>query len=206
MNIMNNHPLELLFNCFHQKRLIIRETTRIIGYHCYSRIKSCIRSVVFPPSVEVIGSYAFYRCTSLQYVSFKGKSRLKVIGNRSFYESSLIKITFPSSVELIGFSSFENCKSLKLINFSTGKILKKIGYSAFAYSGVQNVLFPSSIEEIGRKAFYGCNDLETISFPDDSRLKKVCFNAFGDCKNLVSARFPGNSKLIKTGCFTLSND
>lgn len=145
-NIVNNHPFMHLYNCFYQNRLIIRETTRIIG-HRFSSYRPCIRSVVFPPSVEVIGSYAFYRCKNLQYVSFKGKSRLKVIGNNSFYESSLIKITFPSSVELIGFSSFENCKSLKQINFSTGKILKRIGYSAFAYSGVQNVLFPHQLKK-----------------------------------------------------------
>lgn len=68
--IMNNHPLEIVSYNENHSKVIIRETIRLIG-SCSFQNSNSITSVIIPSSVEVIGKYAFIRCTNLCSISFK---------------------------------------------------------------------------------------------------------------------------------------
>lgn len=79
---------------------------------------SGLRSVVLPPEVTNIQSYAFYNCTSLAGASLDGANRLRYIYSQAFYGcSSLQEIVIPPDVTLIDREAFSRCSSLSRIAF-----------------------------------------------------------------------------------------
>ena len=72
----------------------------------YFAYKLDIPSINIPNNVRSIGSYAFYACTGLTFV------------------------TIPSSVTKIGYAAFGGCSGLTTINMSVG--VTSIGESAFS--------------------------------------------------------------------------
>lgn len=58
-NIMNLHPFEHLYDDSSRSRMFFRETIRIIG-KCSFGLYNSLTSLVFPPSVEIIGDAAFF--------------------------------------------------------------------------------------------------------------------------------------------------
>jgi len=84
--------------------------------------------VVIPPSVTIIGGWAFYKCTSLVHIE---------IGN---------------SVTIIGNFAFFACDSLKSVII--GNSVTTIGLSSFAKAGaLERVAIPNSVTTIGFGAF-----------------------------------------------------
>lgn len=167
--IMNHFPLNVACQRSRRQRFIIRETTRLVGYGSFSR-NYRIRTVVFPPSVEYIGGSSFYQCT-LRFIHFKGNSRLKKIGNRSFMYSRIEKFCFPSSVSEICNSAFSGCHYLRSVTFSEDSKLKKIGKDAFSQSGIDSIIIPPNVEVIGSNAFNKCENLRSIEYRDKSKIR-----------------------------------
>ena len=79
---------------------------------------SAVRSVRIPPSVTVIGAYAFHDLQSLTGFSFSGTSSLQSIGAGAFQSSrAFTSITIPASVNLIGFHAFLDASQLARVTF-----------------------------------------------------------------------------------------
>ena len=72
---------------------------------------------VVPASVEYIGSFAFWGCSSLESVTIPAS--VGSIGDYVFYDcSSLGSVTISASVERIGDNIFRGCASLGSVTFN----------------------------------------------------------------------------------------
>lgn len=125
-NITNNHPLEIINFEFYRANLMFKETTRIIGDGVFESNKK-IKTVVFPPSVEIIKASSFLQCSNLTRIIFKGKSNLKKIESCAFSYTSISKVIFPSSLEEIEKFAFFMYKSLRSVSFQSNSVQGKIG-------------------------------------------------------------------------------
>lgn len=179
-SIINNHPHELLIQHPTQAHLTIRETTRIIGRAAFIHNQR-LQSVVFPPSVEVINCGAFEKCINLRKIVFKGKSRLRKIGDSAFNSTSLVKVSIPPLVEEIGSFAFTFCETLESVSFQGDSKLKIIELGAFTGCAISSIKFPSSIEEIGKDAFSCCMNLSSVSFPEKEDKIRIGKTAFSLC-------------------------
>lgn len=179
-NIMNHHPLELLY--YHQtgKHFFIRETVRIVGKYASCRNLKLV-SVVFPASVEIIDDYAFMECNNLAAIQFNGNSKLKKIGCFSFCLTAIKIINFPSSLEEIGDDAFIRSSKLQSVAFAKNSKLRLIGKNAFSISAVEHLELPDSLEEIGDRAFYECRKLSSITLSKDIKQIKIGEGAFRRC-------------------------
>ena len=98
--------------------------------------------LIFGDSVEVLGSYAFYR--------------------RSFVQDTLL---LPPSLTSIGSNAFENCTGLTSVDLTPS--LTSIGSSAFENcTGLTSVELPPSLTSIGSDAFKSCSGLRRLVIAD----------------------------------------
>jgi hypothetical protein len=82
--------------------------------------------IEIPSSVEKIGTWGFYQCTSLNEIIFSSDSHLRDIsGFRNC--TSLCRIEIPSSVEMIGEHGFAFCQLLCVVIFPIGCRIRKNG-------------------------------------------------------------------------------
>lgn len=133
----------------------------------WNKYKNEMETVIIEDGVTSIGSWAFYECTSLSFVSI------------------------PSSVISIGYSTFYDC-GLKSLNLPNG--LKTIYGRAFYYCrGLSTITIPQSVISIGEEVF-GQTFIKKIIWltntpPDGYR------NAMSDI-NYVSNELYGNYNII----------
>lgn len=133
-----------------------------------------INNIIFPPTVTIIGNYAFKDCKSLNNIELPND--LEIIGMDAFYGcTSLTGITIPNKVTSINSSVFEGCTSLK------------------------NISFPEKLENIASRAFAGCKSLQYVEFP--SYLKSIGNNAFSDCSSLTDFALPHSIESIGSATF-----
>ena len=101
-------------NCY-KKDLIIPEGVVKIAKDAFTETN--IKSVVFPSSLKVVGSGAFYYCEYLQSVTFQADSNLEIIDEYAFgccFE--LKKIAIPKSVKIIRLGAFDGCEMLEKVS------------------------------------------------------------------------------------------
>lgn len=137
--------------------------------------------VVIPSTVDTIGEYAFYPCSSLTTVTLpNGLSR---IGNYAFYDcSSLSSINIPNSVNYIGEWAFRGTTNLTSITLPNA--LDTIRTATFVLSGINSVNIPSSVVYIGDRAFGWCQNLSSVVISDN--VNYIDLHAFNYDSNLVS--------------------
>lgn len=168
--LMNNFPLELLRNNISNKRLFIRETTRIISHGAFISNKN-IKHVTIPASVEEISDKAFYGCTSLAFVSFRGNSKLKNINEYAFNSTAISHFHFPLMVVEIGEFAFNGCKNLLSLSFQVTKDF------------VKTISFPNPDWDILSRAFSRKQVYDLVmEHQDQSKLIKIATNAFPKTK------------------------
>jgi hypothetical protein len=76
-----------------------------------------------PASVEDIGDSYFGHCHQLSHVRFESGSKISVLGERLFSESSLKSICIPSSIEAIAPSCFLGCSEAASVVLEAGSKL-----------------------------------------------------------------------------------
>lgn len=92
------------------------------------------------PNAEIIGSNAFYDCSSLEnLVLSENLITIQAYAFKNCYALSSIDI--PSSVTSLGDYAFSGCQQLKKIKL------------------------PSSVETVGQSAFDGCSNIEEMTLP-----------------------------------------
>ena len=93
-----------------------------------------LKEIVIPPSVNSIGSYAFYSCTSLD--KFEIPPFVTEIKDFTFSKcSSLSEIMIPQSITSIGIKAFYSCESLTKLEIPLGI---QIGENAFKKTVLNN--------------------------------------------------------------------
>ena len=137
-------------------------TVAIADYAFEASEEKALTSVTIPASVVRIGNYAFFRCGSLETVSFAENSCLKTIAANAFSECrSLSAIDLPACVDTIESGAFSYTG---LTSAALPEGLKILARSLFSGCGsLREVTIPSTVTEIGYYAFDGC-PLETIHF------------------------------------------
>jgi len=158
-----------------------------------------IGSFTFASSVVMIGSEAFYKCTSLTSIEIPGS--VKSIGGSAFSNcTGLTSIKIPDSVENIENFTFDNCSNLKSIEIPGS--VKSIGKYAFNYcSSLTSIEIPDSVESIGKYAFYYCSSLTSIEIPDS--VESIGEGVFKGCSGLQSITIPfvGGSRKTSTDTY-----
>ena len=154
---------------------------------------TALKSVTIPASVTDFlalegpaGGWAgtFEGCTNLTTVNFAPNSRLKAIGNGTFYGTGIKNIEIPASVTYIGHQAFRVCESLTAITIPAG--VTSLGFSIDVWSGV----------------FQSCKKLETVTFAPGSQLKIIGAGTFEECNSLKSVTIPAGVTHIGAMAFT----
>ena len=121
--------------------------------------KDRLTGLVLPPTIAVIGDYAFYGTTSLAALTLP--SGLVDIGNYAFTNcSALLELDLPARVKTVGDQAFASCTSL-----TTVKI-------------------PNAFHQFGSLAFFRCTALVECYLPEDPPFLSQSFavnNVFGGC-------------------------
>lgn len=174
---------------------------RLVNYGAFYQCEA-LEKVDFSAcrNFEKIGTYAFYKCTSLQSVVLPGG--LKEIADSTFSGcSSLTDVsvgmmanTLPVVLEKIGNYAFSNCSALSLLNFPD--TLRSIGDYAFQGTALSSIKFGSGLETLGNRAFRNNSGLETLSFEACQNLRAISSRAFYNCTSLKEIVFPDNLEEI----------
>ena len=156
-------------------------------------------------SNDIIGPYAFYKCSSLTSVNIP--SSVTEIWDEAFEKcSSLTSVNIPSSVTYIGWYAFSDCSSLSSVNIPSS--VTEIGYKAFQDCiSLTSVNIPSSVTEIGEYAFAECSSLTSVNIP--SSVTSIGGGAFSGCISLTSVNIPSSvteiGRYAFSGCSSLTS-
>ena len=133
--------------------------------------------------------------------------RLRVIGQRAFYEVPLVgTLVFPEGLEEIAYSAFGCNHSAASFRVEFPSTLKKIGDYAFGGNGVTGSVrgelkLPEGLEEIGHRAFGFCNNITgTLELPES--LTYLGEDAFTRCMFTGNLVIPSGIKVIPSHCFS----
>ena len=134
-----------------------------------------LTSVTIPDNVTSIGNFTFHSCSDLTSVTI-GNSVLNIMAGAFFRCSSLTSVTIPDSVTNIDIGAFVGCSSLTSI---------EVGKNNAEYSSEDEVLFSKNKTELIRFPA-GKNGHYTI--PDN--VTSIADTAFYHCSRLTRVTIP----------------
>jgi hypothetical protein len=153
--------------------------------------------VTLPVSLEKIGEYAFYECTSLKTINLGEAVNLKAIDNRAFRKcTSLETLALPESLTSIGPGAFllcENLTSISAIPAGVTVIEDQVFEACYKLSGVT---FAGNITTIGKNVFKSCESITELVIPASVTSCGNQFIAFerpGVTYNLTTVTFLGET-------------
>lgn len=127
---------------------------------------SGLSKAVLPDTISEIGICAFYHS---DIETLKTGGRIKIIKEKTFFESALNKIEISRSVKEIERQAFGNCSYLAEVTFIGGR--KKIDPAAFdKCESIQRIKFigtKKELESIKKSLYYGTKGLETVVLPNE---------------------------------------
>lgn len=146
-----------------------------------------MKKIKIPDRVEKIDKYLFFGCQNFESVEFSENSKLKIIEENSFSDSSIVSLTIPSKVEDLKSNWCNNTPyftqiflSLKNENFLFYNDKMLIGKSQetkdtlyYVKHDTVNITIPSFVRHISSYCFSGCKKLDTIEFSEDSKLVSI---------------------------------
>lgn len=130
--------------------------------------------------VRSIGSNAFKGCKNISSVIVE--SKVRSIGECSFYNCSLERIILPDSLQSIGYSAFTSCR-IKTIDIPDA--CKYIDSDAFyTCSSLETVIIGRSVRSIGSDAFGYCTNLRELHLPSSDSYIWFAMDVFRQCNSI----------------------
>lgn len=135
------------------------ESTKEIGE--YSMSGTNYKNVYFTSDVS-IKRHTFSSCLNLEYIT---SEHIISVGTYAFYKcTSLKKFVFSEKLKTISDYMFQSCSNLSEIILSEG--LEKIGNYAFnSCSSLNYLTFPKSLTSIGTYTFQNCSSIKDVFAP-----------------------------------------
>ncbi|CAJ1927496.1 unnamed protein product [Cylindrotheca closterium] len=154
----------------------------------YQEVPRHVTRVYIDPSVDEIKNKAFKGCKELREVVFAKDGRLEVIGSFAFMGcESLELIELPKTTKRILCGAFINCSSAKLLILNHG--LQEIGLSSFrGCRGLKYALVPRTVDHMAARAFFECTGLEQVAI--EKGLTKIHESTFERCTALKMIGLP----------------
>ena len=177
------------------------------NYAPWYESRTSIKSIKIGQGITHIGEAAFYGCSKATSVVFP--ETLESIGSQAFDQLGAREVTLPEKVTKLGTAVFKN-SLLRSIVLPDG--LESIPDSTFDKSVyLHEVKFPSKLKTIGNRAFACCYELESVVLPEGVKtLGDAAFFSCGDCTrygayydayNFTSIKLPSTLKSIGVSVF-----
>jgi len=182
-------------DCVSLNTVIIQKGVRVIGEYAFYNCTH-LEYVTIPDSVTEIGWSAFEKCESLNDLSLPRS--IHTIGDRGFaFCKALSGIIIHDTVEYIGHGAFWNCIGLTSVTIPSSVTSFSSAFSDC--TGLKSVNIQEGITLIDRYAFNGCISLTEVAIPNT--VTKIGDSAFGGCTGLITLVIPGNVKTICDSAF-----
>ena len=201
--------------CYALEGFTIPENVTEIGYRAFALCR--FSSIEIPEKVEVIGDYAFFKCTGITSIVFPDS--VKSIGEYVFKGcSNLENVKFPSTYYTIGDGAFDETKytgaEYDFVITEDGVLTKYRGTdtevvvpegvthigTVFADNkNITSVILPDSLLYIEENAFSGCSALTKIVLPES--LEYISANSFSGCSSLTEINLPDGLLTIPENAF-----
>lgn len=150
-------------------------------------------SVTLNKNLEVLGSYTFQDCYSLEHVNLGDCTKLTTIKNNAFEDCDLVRqLTLPASVTTIERGAFYGIDSLRTFTFADGSPVTTIPQECFgACASLETLTLPEAVETVEASAFSNCRALTEVTF--GSRLTTFAndWYIFYNCHQLQRIVLPG---------------
>lgn len=169
-----------------------------------------LNKVILPPTIEVIGEYAFHGC--MRIIEVIGADNLRIIERQGFYGcnmlASLPDVANFANVEEIGYLAFYCCDSLRTANLAS---IKKLGVGSFAGNGepdyvpyrtegLTSLVLGEQLEDsIPENCFLYQYRLTSVEIPGG--VEKIGKKAFYGCEGLTSVKLHEGLKIIEESAF-----
>lgn len=159
-----------------------------------------LESATIPSFIEIISPYAFKDGDKIKRIEFPDDSKLRIIPEKLFSDTSIESIKIPSSVKQIENHAFNRMSSLSTVIIESDSKLESIGKYAFLSTDIKAITIPSHLSIIGYKAFKHCNNLKEVNFLPCSNCLTIEEMAFS-MTNIDSFTVPSSQLTIKHGIF-----
>ena len=167
-----------------------------IGAEAFCNTKG-ILSVEISDGVTEIGEKAFYNCSLISIII---PDSVMLIGKSAFSNSSISSVVIPNGVTAIEEQTFNGCKNLYSVVIGSG--ITSIGKSAFADTALLSLDIPNNVQTIGDLAFTNCKFLTTVLISDG--VTSVGVGAFSNCTSLTKVVIGEGVVSIGKSAFTFS--
>lgn len=167
--------------------IVIPETININGqiytvswilHHAFDG-NEVIKSVKLPSTLEMVDSYSFANCNSLESVSIDN-------GETSNYNFGQNAFDGSTNISHVNITSIENWCGYKFPkSSSTVASSNPLNYGASLYVEgvlVEDLQIPEGVTKLEQYSFYGCSSIKSVWLPVS--MKSIMMEAFGECRNL----------------------
>lgn len=154
-----------------------------------------IETAIIPSFITQICPFAFNNCSKLVRVEIPVESKLEIIDENAFTDSSIESIVIPpnlaelrsgwcnstpnlTKIEVMPNNHHFICLDNKVVLGKSKKKSDDYDVLVFARRDIEAFTVPSFIKRIDRCAFQSCTKLKNVHFSDDSQLKSIENNAF----------------------------
>ena len=169
---------DAFYGCFMKKIHLSRNLTTIEGYAFFG----CrfLTEFEFPDMITEIESGVLGSCTSLRSVVLP--PNLAKIGSYAFGETALSSVVIPTKVTDIKDDAFNKCEELTSVTLPRN--LKTMGQRAFSQTAITSLIIPDGVTEIDCSLCESCLSLERVEL---GRNTKIIYNrAFYNCPSLTT--------------------
>ncbi len=185
------------------RNIIIPEGVVEIGSKAFDYVE--VDSVVFPSTLKVINSWAFFQCRG-KIKTVRIPASVEKIAGDAFIDIKLEAIKVDSGNK--SYKSVDGVLLTKdgksLVTYPIGKkgssytipgTVETIRQFSFAYTSLQSIVIPSSVRTIANEAFYYARKLKSLTIP--ATVKTVLFTAFCGCSGMTKLEIKSNETHVR---------